>query len=150
MYGIIIFLCRWFILYTKDFTFVLLPGTPSHPLINDVTPLCVIWCFLTILFSLKIDSSRESYGFGLAFLFSCCFNHYIFVTGFAERLERELRALVPEHTRVRIVAPPERKFLSWIGGSFLASLSTFQNQWITQEMYQEYGPSVIHRQCANV
>nr|XP_022336668.1 actin-3-like isoform X1 [Crassostrea virginica] len=59
--------------------------------------------------------------------------------GFAERLERELRALVPEHTRVRIVAPPERKFLSWIGGSILASLSTFQYQWITQEMYQEYG-----------
>ena len=112
-------------------------------------PVCYLVSF-NDFFSLKTDSSHESYGFGLAFLFSCCFNHYIFVTGFAERLERELRALVPEHTRVRIVAPPERKFLSWIGGSILASLSTFQNQWITQEMYQEYGPSVIHRQCANV
>jgi hypothetical protein len=28
--------------------------------------------------------------------------------------------------KVKIVAPPERKYSVWIGGSILASLSTFQ------------------------
>lgn len=70
--------------------------------------------------------------------------------GFADRLELELRALVPRPIRVKILAPPERKFLSWIGGSILGSLSTFQQQWITQEMYQEVGPGIVHRRCANV
>lgn len=71
-------------------------------------------------------------------------------TGFADRLEFELRALVPRSTRVKILAPPERKYLSWIGGSIIGSLSTFQHQWITQEMYQEAGPGIVHQRCANV
>ena len=71
-------------------------------------------------------------------------------TGFADRLHLELQALVPGPMKVKVVAPPERKFLPWIGGSIVGSLSTFQQQWITQEMYQEVGPSIVHRRCANV
>uniref|UniRef100_A0A8W8JZV4 Actin n=1 Tax=Magallana gigas TaxID=29159 RepID=A0A8W8JZV4_MAGGI len=70
--------------------------------------------------------------------------------GLADRLELELRALVPRSTRVKILAPPERKFLPWIGGSIIGSLSTFQHQWITQEVYQEAGPGIVHQRCANV
>lgn len=70
--------------------------------------------------------------------------------GFADRLHLELQALVPGPMKVKVVAPPERKFLPWIGGSIVGSLSTFQQQWITQEMYQEVGPSIVHRRCANV
>merc|ERR1711990_1145972 len=29
----------------------------------------------------------------------------------------------------KIIAPPERKYSVWIGGSILASLSTFQEMW---------------------
>ena len=33
----------------------------------------------------------------------------------------------------------------WIGGSILASLSTFQNLWCSKQEYDESGPSIVHR-----
>ena len=35
----------------------------------------------------------------------------------------------------------------WIGGSILASLSTFQQMWISKQEYDECGPSIVHRKC---
>lgn len=67
--------------------------------------------------------------------------------GFAERLQRELQALSPSTMCVKVLAPPERKYSAWIGGSILASLSTFQSMWITREEYEESGPSIVHRKC---
>merc|ERR1711972_1060499 len=37
------------------------------------------------------------------------------------------------------IAPPERKYSVWIGGSILSSLSTFQQMWITKQEYDECG-----------
>ena len=48
---------------------------------------------------------------------------------------------------VQVVAPPERKYSVWIGGSILASLSTFQQMWIAKSEYDESGPSIVHRKC---
>jgi len=67
--------------------------------------------------------------------------------GFADRLQKEVTALAPASARIKIIAPPERKYSTWIGGSILASLSTFQGQWISKEEYDESGPSVVHRKC---
>ncbi|TPP61765.1 actin [Fasciola gigantica] len=39
---------------------------------------------------------------------------------------RRITALAPSTMKIKIVAPPERKYSVWIGGSILASLSTFQ------------------------
>ncbi len=50
-------------------------------------------------------------------------------------------------TQIKIIAPPERKYSVWIGGSILASLSTFQQMWISKEEYDESGPSIVHRKC---
>ena len=47
-------------------------------------------------------------------------------TGIAERMTKELTALAPSTMKIKVVAPPERKYSVWIGGSILASLSTFQ------------------------
>ena len=47
--------------------------------------------------------------------------------------------------QVKIVAPPERKYSVWIGGSILASLSTFQNLWCSKQEYDEAGPGIVHR-----
>merc|ERR1711879_898317 len=44
--------------------------------------------------------------------------------------------------KIKIIAPPERKYSVWIGGSILASLSTFQQMWISKEEYDESGPSI--------
>jgi hypothetical protein len=32
-------------------------------------------------------------------------------------------------------------------GSILASLSTFQQMWISKQEYDESGPSIVHRKC---
>lgn len=42
-----------------------------------------------------------------------------------ERLDKELCALVPDGVKIKIIAPVERKFSIWIGGSVLATLATF-------------------------
>lgn len=49
--------------------------------------------------------------------------------------------------QVRVVAPAERRFSVWIGGSILASLTTFSQMWVTREDYQESGPGIVHRKC---
>ena len=67
--------------------------------------------------------------------------------GIAERMEKELLALAPPMQEIKIVAPPNRNYSAWIGGSVLASLSTFQQMWISKQEYDEYGPSIVHRKC---
>nr|BAN41398.1 actin, putative [Entamoeba invadens] len=67
--------------------------------------------------------------------------------GINDRLEKEMVALAPPTMKIKVIAPPERKYSVWIGGSILASLSTFQNMWITKEEYDEFGPAIVHRKC---
>ncbi|CAF3480989.1 unnamed protein product, partial [Rotaria sp. Silwood2] len=43
--------------------------------------------------------------------------------------------------------PPDRKYSAWLGGSILASLSTFQSKWISKQEYDESGPSIVHGKC---
>ena len=65
--------------------------------------------------------------------------------GIAARMWKEIHTLAPNTPN--IVAPPERKYSAWIGGSILASLSTFQSMWISKEEYDESGASIVHRKC---
>jgi len=67
--------------------------------------------------------------------------------GIDVRLNKELTAIAPAAIKVKVVAPPERKYSVWIGGSILSSLSTFQQMWITKEEYDDSGPSIVHRKC---
>jgi actin-related protein len=67
--------------------------------------------------------------------------------GIAERMNKELVALAPSTMKIKIIAPHERKYSVWIGGSILASLSTFQQMWISKEEYDESGPAIVHRKC---
>lgn len=67
--------------------------------------------------------------------------------GIAERINKEITKLAAQSVKVKIIAPPERKYSVWIGGSILASLSTFQSQWISKEEFDESGASIVHRKC---
>lgn len=67
--------------------------------------------------------------------------------GIAERLNKEVVALAPSSMKIKVIAPPERKYSVWIGGSILSSLSTFQTMWITKAEYEESGPGIVHRKC---
>ncbi|KAE8669849.1 Actin-1 [Hibiscus syriacus] len=67
--------------------------------------------------------------------------------GIADRMSKEITALAPSSMKIKVVAQPERKYSVWIGGSILASLSTFQQMWIAKAEYHESGPAIVHRKC---
>lgn len=67
--------------------------------------------------------------------------------GLQERLTKELVALSVPEKDINIVAPSQRKNSTWVGGALLSSLSTFQESWITNEDYDEFGPGIVHRKC---
>lgn len=68
-----------------------------------------------------------------------------------EGIDNRLNSLLYNHfskdRKIKIIAPPERKYSVWIGLSILSSLNTFQTLWITQEEYNENGPSFIETKC---
>jgi actin beta/gamma 1 len=37
--------------------------------------------------------------------------------GIADRMQKEIRALAPTTMKIKTIAPPERKYSVWIGGS---------------------------------
>jgi len=65
--------------------------------------------------------------------------------GFGERLLQEVKKVAPKDIRIRISAPPERKYSTWLGGSILASLGTFRGMWISRRDYEDDPSRVIHR-----
>ncbi|CAH3169692.1 unnamed protein product [Pocillopora meandrina] len=69
--------------------------------------------------------------------------------GIADRMQKEITALAPPTMKIKIIAPPERKYSVWIGGSILASLSTFQQMWISKQEYDESGPSIYFHKMAD-
>jgi len=67
--------------------------------------------------------------------------------GIADRMQKEIVNLAPSTMKIKVLAPPERKYSVWIGGSILSSLSTFGQMWISKEEYDESGPAIVHRKC---
>jgi len=60
-------------------------------------------------------------------------------------MTKELTKLAPYGVKVKAMARPEGKYSAWIGGSILASLSTFQKLWISKQEYDESGQAIVHR-----
>ncbi|OWF49030.1 actin-like protein 6B [Mizuhopecten yessoensis] len=72
------------------------------------------------------------------------------IAGFTERLNRDLGTKTPPSMRLKIISATgtaERRFSSWIGGSILASLGSFQQMWISKQEYEEGGRSCVERKC---
>lgn len=57
--------------------------------------------------------------------------------GFVERLEQELRELVPRTVKLNIIAKPARKYFTWIGGSVMASLTSFPSTLVTKQSWED-------------
>ena len=70
------------------------------------------------------------------------------LSGLSERIHKEVTDRCPASMKVKVIAQPERKFMVWIGGSVMASLSTFQSMWITKADFDEVGPNIVHRKCS--
>ena len=67
--------------------------------------------------------------------------------GIEGRMKSEMERLTGNDHTIKIIAPPERIFLAWIGGSILSSVPTFQDMWIQKDEYDEHGPSIVHKKC---
>jgi actin-related protein len=69
------------------------------------------------------------------------------LAGLVPRMEKEMMARAPIGLPCRVVQVPEPKVAAWVGGSILASLSTFDSMWLTRAEYDEMGPNAVHRKC---
>lgn len=58
--------------------------------------------------------------------------------GFGDRLLTEVQRLAVKDMRIKIFAPPERKYSTWIGGSILAGLSTFRKVSLAYCLYHGF------------
>merc|ERR1719253_318092 len=97
-------------------------------------------CFKTIM-ACDVDIRKDLYANIV------CSGGSTMFEGIAERLTKEITALAPPTMSIKIIAPPERKYSVWIGGSILSALGTFQSMWITKQEYEDAGPSIVHRKC---
>eukprot|EP00557_Chaetoceros_sp_GSL56_P009971 CAMPEP_0176476402 /NCGR_PEP_ID=MMETSP0200_2-20121128/31_1 /TAXON_ID=947934 /ORGANISM="Chaetoceros sp., Strain GSL56" /LENGTH=592 /DNA_ID=CAMNT_0017872065 /DNA_START=117 /DNA_END=1895 /DNA_ORIENTATION=- len=64
------------------------------------------------------------------------------VPNIEQRLSLEVQYLVPGMYKCKVIATrntTERRFASWIGGSVLTSLGSFQQLWLSKREYEEYG-----------
>ena len=56
------------------------------------------------------------------------------ISGIKERIEKELTKLSPTTTtKINIITPTERKYLTWFGGSNLGLLFPYNPIWITKD-----------------
>lgn len=60
--------------------------------------------------------------------------------GFAERIEKEIKALAPKDTKIKVITIPERVHGTWRGGSFVSSLGEFRQSLVSLKEYRECGP----------
>lgn len=72
--------------------------------------------------------------------------------GLPQRLHLEVANLLPSGFRINIssqLSQHERRYATWIGGSVLASLSSFASSWIFKNEYEEFGAeSILARKSA--
>ena len=62
---------------------------------------------------------------------------------FSDRLNDEIYNMAPTKTYIKIEANKERLYSSWIGGSIIGNMDTFQSLCITRKEYEE-NPRIIH------
>ncbi|KAH3890303.1 actin-like protein 6B [Dreissena polymorpha] len=72
------------------------------------------------------------------------------LNGFSDRLNRDLSNKLTANMRLKLISATgtsERRFSTWIGGSILASLGSFQQMWISKQEYDEGGKSCVEKKC---
>lgn len=65
--------------------------------------------------------------------------------GFGDRLLSEIKKLTPKDIKIRISAPQDRLYSTWMGGSILAALDTFKKMWVSKKEYDESGQRIIEQ-----
>jgi len=69
--------------------------------------------------------------------------------GLGPRIKKELEILAPSSKwEIEVVAPVERKYAAWIGGSILGASDNFERLCVTRELWDELGRSIVHDNSA--
>jgi actin-related protein len=63
---------------------------------------------------------------------------------FKERLSYEINQLAPTKTQIDVVDNKERMYSSWIGGSIIGNMDTFQYLCISRKEFEENGSKIVH------
>eukprot|EP00271_Cylindrocystis_brebissonii_P000297 TRINITY_DN103_c0_g1_i1.p1 TRINITY_DN103_c0_g1~~TRINITY_DN103_c0_g1_i1.p1 ORF type:complete len:380 (+),score=55.60 TRINITY_DN103_c0_g1_i1:229-1368(+) len=105
----------------------------ESPGIHEITYNCVMKC--------DVDARRDLYGNIVLSGGTTMF------PGIGTRMTKEVTKLAPDAMKIKVVTPVERKYSVWIGGSILASLSTFEPMWVTRKEYDEVGATIVHKKC---
>ena len=67
--------------------------------------------------------------------------------GFTERVQKQLPDISPQNVKVKVLGSNDRRFQTWVGGSILSSLGSFQQMWMSRQEYEEHGAIMIERKC---
>jgi actin-related protein len=67
------------------------------------------------------------------------------IPGLAERLQHSVAMGISGACKVKAIAPPERKYSEWIGGSIFGSLSSSTMIFAMKEEYDLDGPIICHK-----
>ncbi|OAD72074.1 hypothetical protein PHYBLDRAFT_134449 [Phycomyces blakesleeanus NRRL 1555(-)] len=70
------------------------------------------------------------------------------LNGYRERIEQDLRVMVPSEYELRLAVPEDPIGYAWKGGNRLASLGTkadLQKRFVTRKEYMEYGSDICRR-----
>ena len=63
---------------------------------------------------------------------------------FQARMKSEIQELAPVKTELAVIGTKERQYSSWIGGSVIGNMDTFQYLCITRKDYEEQGAKIVH------
>ena len=59
-------------------------------------------------------------------------------------MKKEMLDLAPVKTPIEVIDTKERLYSSWIGGSVIGNMDTFQFLCISRSEYEEYGSKIVH------
>eukprot|EP00483_Globobulimina_turgida_P002979 UN02984 len=80
---------------------------------------------------------------------SICLSGGVTMTsGFMERMTKEINVLLSPTDEKLVLAVPHNsntQIAAWIGGALLCSLSTFGENWMTADQYNESGLNILQR-----
>jgi actin-related protein len=77
----------------------------------------------------------------------CLADGTVMLKGFAPRIEREMIAGAGSTCAIKVVQTPESRCSAWIGGSVLASLSTFRDMVVSRQEYDDQGLQAVRCKC---
>ena len=72
------------------------------------------------------------------------------INGLINKLQVKVAELAPANVKLKLITFPfqiERRFAPWIGGSIVASLSSFQSFWVGEHEWKEHGSTIFDKKC---